>query len=387
MTRVLFFTGSFKIGGSERYLVSVLEHLDRTRFDPEVACLDERGPLREQVRALGVPVRSFPIAGGLLRASSIASIPRAASWIRFRRFDVVQCWMNYPNVIGGLATLLSRSPVLVCAVRGVHRAGAFHHPNPLLERLHHWVCRRADRVLVNGASLRSFVRARLGVPEDRIVLIPNGVNEHRFAPDAGRRAEVRAALGIADSLLGIIYVGRLEREKGCFEAINGFLASGILDARLLVIGDGPERIALETLARGSAAGERIRFLGNRSDISDLLNGSDVFVFPTYGEGFPNALVEAMASALPIVTSDVPPIRELVRDGSQALLVAPRDADGVARALRGLASDPELRQKLRLAARARALDFRLTSSIRRYEELYGSLVEAHRKPPLERGLCT
>jgi glycosyltransferase involved in cell wall biosynthesis len=366
---LLLFTGGFSVGGAQTYLLQLLERLDRNRFEPAVACLDDAGPLRAEIERLGLRPTCFRLGQSLASPASLRSLGAAVRWIRAGRFDVVHCWMAYANVFGGIACRLAAGPRLVCSIRGLLPGGTAFHPRPSFDRLHHWIIRRADRLIVNSDGLARFALEVARVPRDRVVCIPNGVDEDRFTIDAVSGASLRQELGLATGDPVIAYVGRLTVEKGATAALEAFLAIPGETARLVLVGDGREETSLRRRASAAGATDRVYFLGMRRDLLRILNAADVFLFPSRGEGSPNALLEAMACARPIVATDVPGVRDLVRHDHEALLAPAENDRALGELLRAAVADRDLRQRLGSAARERALLFRLGASIERYERVY------------------
>jgi glycosyltransferase involved in cell wall biosynthesis len=140
--------------------------------------------------------------------------------------------------------------------------------------------------------------------------------------------------------------------------------------RLVVAGDGPQRTALEAEAERLGLGGAARFLGERADVPELLAAMNLVVHPSESEGLPNAVLEAMASGLPVIAAAIPGIDELVRDGETGVLVTPRDVAGLARTIGVLLDQPELAVKLGLAAQALvARQFDVATMVRRFEDVY------------------
>ncbi len=178
----------------------------------------------------------------------------------------------------------------------------------------------------------------------RVVSIPTGIDLDRFKP--GARDEARAALGLdrEGALIGI--VATLRSWKGhryLFEAFAGLADRG---ARLVVVGDGPQREALEALAKELGIAGRVRFAGNQADVAPWMRALDLFCLPSYAnEGVPQALMQAMACGLPVVSTPVGSIAEIVQDGDTGRLVPPEDAQALRAALEALLADEALRARL------------------------------------------
>jgi glycosyltransferase involved in cell wall biosynthesis len=212
--------------------------------------------------------------------------------------------------------------------------------------------------------------------------IANGVDTVEFAPPtANERAALKGRLGLPPGPI-VIYTGRLVSYKGVpllLEAWHGLVAQEV-PGTLVVVGEGGGDMhncepALREYTRRHGLGDRVIFAGAVLNVSDWLRAADVFAFPTENEAFGLSLVEAMACALPAVTTVVGGLGDFVQDRVNALVIAPGDAEGLARSLRGLLSDPALAARLGAAARERVLArFGQESVAAAYEALLAGLLQ-------------
>lgn len=213
-----------------------------------------------------------------------------------------------------------------------------------------WLYRQAKRIATTGEKLRLQVIEETGVAAGDVVSVPTGIDLTRFRP--GDRATARAATGLPADATIVGIVATLRSWKGhryLVEAVKGLQRPGVA---LAVVGDGPQREALEQLARES--GLAVTFAGNRDDVAPWLQSFDVFCLPSYAnEGVPQALMQAMACGLPVITTDVGSIGEIVTDGETGVMVPPQDAEALRTALAALLDDEPRRRRLAAAAAARA----------------------------------
>ncbi len=216
-------------------------------------------------------------------------------------------------------------------------------------------------LLSRVAAIAPAVERRLvegGVPPEKIRLIPSAVD-----PDALHPQRAIAKQGPV-----VLSAAALVRRKGIDVLLEAFARVG--EAELWIAGDGPQRGALETRAKELGVAERVRFLGARDDVPDLLAACDVFVLPSRLEGLGVAALEAMAAAKPVVATRVGGLGEVVRDGECGLLVPPDDPAALAAALERLLGDPELRARLGAAGPARVAEGHLPEQLTdAYERLY------------------
>jgi glycosyltransferase involved in cell wall biosynthesis len=215
---------------------------------------------------------------------------------------------------------------------------------------------------------------RLGVADGRVVVIHGGVDTGFFRPgDDDARRRLRAELGVSESERLVGYVGRLASIKRVDTLLDAAARLVSQDARIrfLIVGDGPLRGELEARARVLGLGDRCLFAGHRTDTRGILAALDVMALASYSEGMSNSLLEAMAMAVPVVASAIPPNAEVVADGATGLLFTPGDVESCAAALGRLLCDPTAARDLGLQGRERveahfSLDRRVAAELDLYE---------------------
>lgn len=234
-----------------------------------------------------------------------------------------------------------------------------------------------DSAIAVSQSTRDFLVRERHVPVDRVRVIFNGAPLEEFAPvDPARGAEVRAELGLPPEAVVIGSVGRLSEQKGhrfLLEAAATVLR-GRSAVRVLLAGDGDLEPSLRRQARSLGIADRVVFAGHRSDVAALLGAIDVFCISSTYEGTPLALFEAMASAKAIVSTAVDGCREILVDGTSALLVPARDPGALAGALTRAVDDPVLRRALAEAARSASAAFDIRETVAKMEALYDELLD-------------
>jgi glycosyltransferase involved in cell wall biosynthesis len=234
--------------------------------------------------------------------------------------------------------------------------------------------RLSDRILVPSQASKRMVVEKEGIRARRISVVYNGVDPEVFAP-LHDRAEIRAELGIGAGEVVAGTVGRLSPEKGGVDLLIRAMASLRAEypqVRLVVVGDGPLRPQLESMA--GEVGLPVIFTGTRTDVPRLLGAIDLFVLPSLLEAMPIALLEAMAMRLPVVATRVGGVPEIVRDGIDGLLVAPGSAAALHAAIGQLVGSPALRCRLGEAAQARVLSrFTIEGMVKRVEGIYDRLL--------------
>jgi glycosyltransferase involved in cell wall biosynthesis len=368
----------------------LLESLDRGAWEPTLLLDDAAGveSLAERARGLRVPVRRvspMPLGPGGARR-----VPALARLLRAERPAVFHAHMSSPVACKWAlaAAVLARAP----AVLGTVQVCEYEPPS----RSAYWqlraLARGVDRYLAVSRDIADELVERLGWPAAKIEVLYNAVDPARFEVEAP--AGLREELGAVGRPL-VLTAARLDAQKGHPFLLRALAA--VPEAVLALAGEGPERRALEDLAAEVGVADRVRFLGRREDVPQLLAACDVFALPSLYEGSSLAVLEAMAARRALVSSAIGGTDELVEDGRSGLLVPPGDAAALAAALRRLLADPELREELAANARER-VERELTrermaarvSAV--YRELVGdgglvdaaALPESRRNPELRRG---
>jgi glycosyltransferase involved in cell wall biosynthesis len=289
--------------------------------------------------------------------------------MRVRRIDLVHSHMYRSNV-----------PATVAA----HRAGIrhvwcqVHNVDTWESRRQLWVdrylCRWREGMLAVSEEVRRDVIEKLKLPEDRVRLLYNGVDVERFKPRPD--SELRSVLGAAPGDVVVLFAARLVEQKRPHDFLE--LARRVLETpglehvRFWIAGDGVLRDEVEGRA-WALSPERIRLLGSRDDMPELLAAADVFVMTSTREGFSNALLEAMASGLCSVATDAGGNAEAIRSGSDGVIVPPRDAAALWDAVRPMLEDAGRREVFAKSARLRAESFSVDKMVSNLEALYESSV--------------
>ncbi len=328
--RILHTESSLGWGGQEIRILTEARGVARHGHEVAIAAPPE-ARIHAEASAYGVEVVGLPIARKGL--TGLASLRR---FLASRPFDIVNTHSSTDSWLVALAGIFGNAMPIV-------RTRHISSPVPR-NAATRWLYGRASRIVTTGEKLRLQVIEETGVDASRVISIPTGIDLAHFAPGDAQAA--RAALGLPATAKIIGIVATLRSWKGHRFLLEAFARMARADAMLVVVGDGPVREATQRQAAELRIGDRVRFAGNQRDVAPWLRAFDLFCLPSYAnEGVPQALAQAMACALPVVTTPVGSIEELVADGRTGVLVPPSDADALARALGALLDDP---------ARARAL---------------------------------
>jgi sugar transferase (PEP-CTERM/EpsH1 system associated) len=364
LIRVLHLAYAVSRGGAANVIVNVCNRLDPSRFRASIITLTPNGGFERLLARDRVELRRV-LAG---RGTDLSMVLRLARGFRELRPDVLHTHAWGTLCEGTLAARLAGVPVLV------HNQHGTLEERPLQRGVQRWVWGWQDQVLAVSEILRKRMAERIGFPLESIRVIPNGVDASRFTPDASVRERVRHELGAGKRDVVVGAVGRFHPVKGHRYLIQA-LALLPSHVQLWLIGEGELRGELEKMTSSLCLTGRVRFLGHRDDIRELLASMDVFCQPSLGEGIPIALLEAMASRLPVVATATGGNVEVVVARETGLLVEPAKAEAIADGLRDLTARPEEAARLGLAGRRRSIErYAWPQVIKQYEDLYISLVD-------------
>jgi glycosyltransferase involved in cell wall biosynthesis len=352
---------SFGMGGQERMALDLASSQKKRGHRVIAVSLapDAEGPLGENFRAAGVETASLPKHAGF-----DASLPvRLATLLGGVHADVVHTHNPHAMIYGAPAAGLAR-------VRSVHTKHGMNRDEPRRLWLRRTAATLVDAYVAVTPALAKVAADAAECDPTRIHVVPNGIDSARFTPNAAARARVRAELGIPASAWLVGTVGRLAPEKN--QALLIRAMAPLLDERrqLVVIGDGPERAALEQARAETWRAEFCHLLGARSDVAPYLAALDVFVLTSRTEGLPLVLLEAMATGIPVVSTAVGGIPDLIEPGVNGLLVPSDDERELVRQLVMLAGQPTSGLRLGQAGRAAVLGrYSLSLMAERYERIY------------------
>lgn len=290
-------------------------------------------------------------------------------WQLFRTFrreqpDIVHTHAWGTLVEGYVAARLARVPHLMHGEHGTLQLTASQ------VRAQRWVWSRVDRLLSVSSRLAERMSAAVGVPLARITVIRNGVDLMRFG--SASRVEARRELGVDDDLALVGHAGRLVEVKDQAALVQTAvqLKGGGRRFRILIAGEGALRGALEAQIAGLGVADCVQLLGHRSDVERFFSALDVYVLCSRSEGMPNTILEAMATGLPVVSTQVGGADELVVNGETGLLVRPGRPELLGNAIGRLIDDAYLRSSMGCAGLARATQaFSLASMVGGYHDMY------------------
>jgi len=341
------------VGGTRKHLVSLLQEIDRGKFDVQVAAPEVRHDnvkdtnFTNAVKALGIPIHFIDMCRGINPPADLISLIKLYVLIRQEKYTLVHTHSSKAGFLGRIAAKLNGVPTIYTP----HGFYFLDAGSPLKRNIFLWLEKFAglftDKLIAVSHGERETTLKNNIVGEDCCVVIPNAIDPVSFTPDPIARERMRAELGFTNKTLIIGTVSRYISQKDPFTLVR--TAKLVLDVlpgtRFVWCGEGEMREATEAFARDLGVHNAFSFLGFRQDVKDIMNTFDIFLLSSIFEGLPYTLLEAMALGIPIVATDVVGSRDVIINGENGILVPSKSPTQLAEALIDLLNDPEKRQKM------------------------------------------
>lgn len=365
--KVLWLAKGLGRGGAERLLVSGAAHLDRSRFEVEVAyLLPYKDAFVPELRARGLAVHCLEQRSG----HDLSWVRRLRRLVRDGDFDLVHTHMPIPAVAARIA-LGPSGPALVHTEHNVW--GRYRKPTYWANAL---TFRRNDAVIAVSSAVRESMTERLlPAPPATVEVLLHGIEHDAMHAGPTARAAARALLSLPADAFVVGNVANFTPKKDQASLLEAFrlLRDDVPSARLVLIGTGPLEQQLRARALTLGLSDAVIFTGSRDDVPELLPALDVFCLSSLHEGLSIALVEAMASGVPAVCTAVGGVPEAMRDGVDGLLVPASNPVALAAALGRLAAEPETQRRFAANARTRSQEFDMRVALLRIEEIYDDVL--------------
>lgn len=366
--RVLFVITGLGWGGAESQVIDLARGFQARGWNVMVATLLRHAPRRDVLRHAGIEVRTLGMKRGIPNPWALFRLVRI---VREFRPTVVHAHMVHANLLARLARLMVDMPVLITSAHNVYEGA----------RWRYIAYRVTDRLTdlttnVSHAAVQSSI-ARGACSPDRIRFMPNGIDLDRFKPDESLRTTTRNVLNVTERFVWVA-IGRLEEQKDYPNMLRAFaqVVTHSSNPVLLIVGTGPLENELKSYAGTLGLTNAVRFLGIRTDIPALLSAADAFVMSSAWEGLPIVLLEAAASALPIVATNVGGNSQIVADGESGVIVEPRNSVALGKAMLRIMSltDQERRHMGALGARMVRKTYEMSNVIMGWEALYTNILK-------------
>jgi glycosyltransferase involved in cell wall biosynthesis len=361
--RIAFCITDLDPGGAERALVKLVTRLDRSRWNPAVFCLAGEGVLANELRQAGVAVTCL----GARRWTNLGVVWRLRRALRQFQPAILQTFLFHGNLAGRIAGRMAGIGKIVSGIRVAEKRSRV----PLL--LDRWTNSLVCMNICVSRAVAEFSVSHAGLSREKVTVISNGVDISRFADC---KPVDLSPFEIPPGSLVLSTVGRLDRQKGLTNLIEA--AVRVLpnnpSVHFLLVGEGPERPALEQQIVMKGLTGRVHIAGWRPDVPEILAASFGLVLASYWEGMPNVVLEAMAAGLPVVSTRVEGIDELVTNGETGFTVAPHAPGELAEAISRLLADPDAARALGRAGQQHAqTDFSWDKMVRQYDSMYRKIL--------------
>ncbi|WP_399629006.1 glycosyltransferase family 4 protein [Sporosarcina sp. SG10008] len=331
----------------KKFLLPLVDEMNDQNYDVHIAC--NKGEIGREIESKGYVVHHIPFSRNLNVISHFKSLMALVRLMKKEKFDIVHSHTPIASLIGRVAAVLAKVPLNVYTAHGFY----FHeNMKPYAYKIAYMIEKFWGKYFSDFLFFQSKEDYELALNNrfqkpDRLVHINNGVSSERFTPSNYNRGEIRKSLGINDEKV-IMFIGRLVREKGIVELIESFDAvlKEVEDAILIIVGGSVtgdrDGIDLDLIIKSLPQDrqDRIKLLGLRDDIPELLSASDLFVLPSYREGLPRSIIEAMAMGKPVVATDIRGCREEVFPNINGYLCKDKDSGSLAAAIINVLSDDE-----------------------------------------------
>jgi glycosyltransferase involved in cell wall biosynthesis len=362
--RILHIIPTLDRGGAEKQLVLLAAGLPRDQFDVRVCALTRGGPLEADLRAAGI---SPTIVGKRWKVDPLA-------WWELRRHiaqlqpDIVQTWLFTANAYGRVAARAAGVRKIIASERCVDS-----WKNDWELWTDRRLARHTDAIVCNSRGVAQFYRDQ-GIAASKLRVIYNGIGP--AAPSSATREQLLAELGLPSRVRLIGAVGRLWQQKRVKDLIWAADLLKVIrdDVHLIILGDGPQRAALERYRERCHIEDKVHFLGARHDVGRWMPHFEVLWLASGFEGLPNVVMEAMAAGVPVVATDIAGTNELVVHGQTGFLVPLGDRAALARFAHKILQDSALAARLGAAGRERiGQEFTIGSMVEKHAALYRELV--------------
>lgn len=346
--RILHLITGLEIGGAEMMLLKILPRMQDV-FDNRICCIMGHGPIGGKLEEAGVPVYYL----NLKNIFDFSVISRFRKIIKEFKPDVLVTYLIHADLFGRILGRIFGIKKIICSVR-VKLIQIKYLPLLFLDAI---TAPLVTHYHFNSQSVANMYRKFFFLPKTKITVIPNGLEIENYDKHVDNQQK-KEDLGVPRDKIIIGCVAKLRKQKGHKYLVSAFaeVLKNNPNVFLLLIGDGEERENIEKQIENLSISDDVLLLGNRNDISELLQIIDIFVLPTLFEGMSNALMEAMAVGKPIIATDIPENRELIENKKNGILVSIKNPKKISIAIDDLINNVDKRNIISSAAKDKILAF-------------------------------
>lgn len=367
--KVLRVVPSLEMGGVENTLLSLLPRLDRDKYQISLCCLYRGDDLAREAEEHQIPLFTLRMRPRLdVDLKYLKGINQLRRFLRKEKFDIVHTHLYKANTPGRIAAILARVPIIIA---NEHNVDSWKKPGQMAAD--RFLSKFTNKVIVVSQAVKRFYHEEVGLPENKIEVVYNGVDLEKFS----KRVDIekkKEELNIPQDSKVVGIIGRLHPQKGheYFLKAAAIVTREIPSVRFLIIGEGTLRDELEKMADRLGLADKTLFTGQRRDIAEILSVLDISVLSSLREGFSITVLESMASGLPVVVTDVGGNREVVEESQTGFIVPPENVGALAAAIARILKDENLARRMGERAHERVKSFSIEKMARQTESIYDEL---------------
>ncbi len=363
MVNVLYIIWSLGLGGAEQVVINLARGLDKSRFKPYVACLNDEGRFADELKKEGISVFALNKVKGL----DFSVVPKLVRIIRENNIQIVHTHLWGANFWGRFAAKAVGVPVIIASEHGIQE-----YRTPLHFLIDRYLSKYTDKIIFVSESVRQAYWNKLCSDFNKTVFMPNGVGLVSSAEPDG--ALIRKEFGISENEVLLSCIGRLSEEKGQKYLLEVLPEIDLANVKLLIVGDGPLEQSLKSQVAQSRLADKVKFLGFRKDIQAILKASDIVVLPSKREALSLVMLEAMAAAKPVLATAVGDASRVIRDGINGFLIPAAGKNALKEKLSFVLSNRERMEDIGQQARETIKrDYLVDTMIQRHQKLYDELL--------------
>ncbi|MFH0779963.1 MAG: glycosyltransferase [Parcubacteria group bacterium] len=355
MIKIIYIIGRLSVGGAEKLLLDFCRKINKDEFDVSVVVLQNDNPLASQFEEAGVKLKFFHKRS----KRDFKVVNQLAEYLQTEKPDIVHTHLFTADFFGGKAALKAKVPVIISTRHQILSEG---FPRKQLSRR---MRRKFTKVVAISEAVRSALIKEEKLPFEKVELIYNGIDVNRFYIESPKLFKTDG--------LKICSVGRLSKEKGHKHLIRACCFLKNKDWHLTIVGDGPLRAELASMARLLGVEDKVKFAGLVEDVRPYYEDCDIFVLPSTSEGLSLVILEAAAAGRVVVATNVGGVGEIIKDNENGFLFKPKNIEQLVRQINWIDENREEAKKMAERLQKEAAErFDVNAIIKKYEELYKKL---------------